>query len=124
MTDKRKKINADTVHGLLGHVNDADERKTMAHLGFEMARGGLTPCGACAEAKAKQKSLPKRTETMQVEVRPKILASRANERIYIDISLIQALKDLKVNVNKPYWRLMVDERTRMKWSTFFDARTT
>ena len=59
---------------------------------------------------------------MQVEVCPKILMSRANERIYLDISSIKAPKDLKVNVTKPYWRLMVDERTRMKWSAFFEHK--
>ena len=123
MTDRQRKLNADTVHGWLGHMNDADGRKTIKHLGFEITRKGLTPCAACAEAKAKQKSLPSRTEIVRVEVNPKEVARKVNERIHLDISSVKAPKDLQVNVTKPNWRIMVDERTGMKWSDFYEAKS-
>ena len=64
MADKKKGISAAVAHGLLGHMNDADRRKTIAYLGFKLNQKALTVCSACAEAKAKQQSLPSRTVTI------------------------------------------------------------
>ena len=61
MADQKKKISADVAHGLMGHMNNEDGRRAITHLGFDLLRGPLTKCGACAEAKAKQVSLPSRT---------------------------------------------------------------
>ena len=36
MTDKVKKVLADVVHGLLGHMNDADGRAAANHLGYKI----------------------------------------------------------------------------------------
>ena len=122
LADKKKKITADTVHGLVGHINDADGRKIAKYLGFNIARKEMTPCGACAEAKAKQLSLPSRTEITRVEVRPRNVATVVNGRVYLDISSVKAPKLIKVNVTKPHWRVMVDERTEMKWSDFYEKK--
>ena len=59
MTDKKKGISAAVAHGLLGHVSNADGRKTIAYLGFKLNQKAFTVCGACAAAKAKQQSLPR-----------------------------------------------------------------
>ena len=78
----------------------------------------MAPCGACAGAKTKQMSLPTRTETMSVVVRPKNVTVKANGRIYMDLLSMRAPKLIKVEVTKPHWLVMVDEKTRMKWSEF------
>ena len=36
VTDKKKKITADAVHGVVGHMNDANRRKIMKYLGFTL----------------------------------------------------------------------------------------
>ena len=68
LTESKKRISADVAHGLLGHMNDADTCMAIKNLGYELLKKGLTPCGACAEAKAKQRSLPSRTTTIKSEV--------------------------------------------------------
>jgi hypothetical protein len=122
LTEKKRKVSSDVAHGLLGHMNEADGRKIMSHIGYELKKGGLTKCGACAEAKAKQRSVLKRTEIVSVEVTPKKLAERVNERIHLDIQSVKAPPNTDVTITKPNWRIMVDERTEMKWTDFFEAK--
>ena len=62
VADKKKRINADTAHMLVGHINDVDVQKNVKYLGFELTRKVMLPCGACAEGKAKQLSLQTRPE--------------------------------------------------------------
>ena len=117
-TQRNGKVSADTLHGLMGHINDTACRETAKYLGLKVTRGKMTLCGACAEARAKQKSLPSRTEIVRVVVNPKEVAKKVNERVHLDISTIKAPKELKMSVAKPHWLMKVDERTEMKWSTF------
>ena len=35
ITEKKEKVNADTAHGLLGHINNAEGRKAIEHLSYE-----------------------------------------------------------------------------------------
>ena len=41
-TEGKKKINADVVHGFLGHINDADVRLTTKNLVYNLKRKSLT----------------------------------------------------------------------------------
>ena len=45
-----------------------------------------------------------------------------NKRIHVDLSLVKAQKLLNVTVTKPHWRMLVDERTEMKWSNFYATK--
>ena len=54
MSDKKKRISADIVHGLVVHINDCEGRKIVMHLGYELTNQPMTRCGVCGEAKAKQ----------------------------------------------------------------------
>ena len=76
-------------------------------------------CEACAEAKAKMKNLPTRVQTVDKVVRPRVIPARPNDLISLDISTIRAPKGVKITVNKPNWRLIIDQRTGMKFSDFF-----
>ena len=122
VTESKKTINADVAHGLLGHMNDADARMAAKNLGYELVKKGMTPCGACAEAKSKQRSLPSRTATIRVEVEPKQVVKMVNERVHLDISSVKNPQDIDVNVTKPHWMMVVDERTGMKWSEFHETK--
>eukprot|EP00957_Ditylum_brightwellii_P083473 6345666-Ditylum_brightwellii.AAC.1 len=84
----------------------------------------MPPCEACAQSKAKQKSLPKRTEVIEVVVNPKVAAKQVNERVHLGISTIKAPEKVKVKVTKPNWCMMVEEKTGMKWSDFYPTKDT
>ena len=102
MKDQKKKISADVAHGLMGHMNDKVGWKAITHLRFELARAPLTKCGACAEAKAKQLSLPSRTKAIQWILDPKTVLKEINKRIHVDLLLVKVPKLLNVTVTKPY----------------------
>ena len=55
-------------------------------------------------------------------MRPKNVAAKANGRIYLDLLSVRAPKSIKVEVTKPHWLVMVDEKTRMKWSDFYKQK--
>ena len=120
--DKTKAITAKLAHALVGHMGEAQSRKVVKHLGFTVSRGAMPKCEPCAQAKAKQKSLPSRVEVLDKQVHDKATATAANERLFLDISTIKAPKHIKVIVMKPQWRMIVDEFTGMKWSHFFEAK--
>ena len=82
----------------------------------------MAVCGACAEAKSKQKSLPTQIEATIKLGQPKEKAKANNEQLYLDILSIKPPKLVEVNLSKPHWRIMVDERTGMKWSDFFATK--
>ena len=123
ITEQKQKVNAETEHGLFGYINNSEGRKAIEHLGYELTRGSLTPCGSCAEAKEKQHSLPSRTKILRVEVNPKELVKEVNERIHLDILSVKALLGDTINITKMHWLIKVDERTDMKWSTFHEAKS-
>ena len=47
------------MHDLLGHINKQVVKRMAPQLGWELIRGTLGVCKACALAKAKQKNLPR-----------------------------------------------------------------
>jgi hypothetical protein len=46
-------------HELLGYNNENDTRQMASHLGWTITRGPLGVCESCANAKARQKNVPK-----------------------------------------------------------------
>ena len=109
-----KSIPIKLAHDLFGHCDEARTRKMAEAQGFKITRGTLGPCEACAAGKAKQKNVIKESKHDP--------ANDSNERIFLDISSVRPKKDMKVTVTKPNWRIMVDERTQMKWSQFFRTK--
>ena len=109
-----KSLSIKVAHDLFGHCDEARTRKMAEAQGFKITRGTLGPCEACAAGKAKQKNVVKKSEH--------IPGTKSNERIFLDISLVRAKKNMKIVVTKPNWRIMVDERTQMKWSHFFKTK--
>jgi hypothetical protein len=59
MTNNAPTYNIKKAHELLGHNNENDTRQMASHLGWTITRGPLRVCESCANAKARQKNVPK-----------------------------------------------------------------
>jgi hypothetical protein len=73
----------------------------------------LGVCEACTEAQVKQKNLPRHPEAPP--------STKDEKRIYLDIATIKKTKK-GPKVYKGNWRIMVDERTQLQFSDFFDTK--
>jgi hypothetical protein len=83
-------------------------------MGIIITRGTLGPYDACTIAKAKQKNAPKVSKHKG--------ATKTDERrIFLDILSVKANKQ-GMSPTKPYWRIMVDERSTLKFSNFFETK--
>jgi hypothetical protein len=100
-------------HDMMEHINKKAVRKTALTLGWELTKGALGVCESCTEAKAKQKNLPRHPDTSP--------STKGESRIYLDIATIKKTKNVP-KVYKGSWRIMVDERTQLKFSDFFDTK--
>ena len=104
-------------HEKLGHMNEEATRKSAAHLGIELTRGTLEPCLACSAAKAKQKNITKHAEE-------KSKATEIGERLFTDIATVKAPMGVKADKSgRPQWRIIVDEKSKMKFSGFFPKKS-
>ena len=104
-------------HCQLGHHNEDATRKMAAQVGITITRGAMNTCQACAEAKAKQKNIYKRSED-----NPSDKALVKHGRVFMDISSIKDNEDLKVNPRIKHWLMIVDEWTTKKISKFYETK--
>ena len=109
-----KPISINLAHCSFGYGDEHITREIARALGFEITNGTMKPCDACAAAKAKQKNLP----TGRNHIPSKI----SNERMHLDIATIKAPEHMKINVSKPHWRILVDEKVQMKISDFYATK--
>jgi hypothetical protein len=110
-----------TAHCMLGHKNEDVTRKMAKYLGWNITRGMLKVCEACAKAKAKRKDIKSKPEDG-----PNTKAMAVNGRIYLDISSlkqtdIESLPEDAIPRQKN-WRMIVDEYTGKKTSHFFPTK--
>ena len=102
-------LTVNQAHARLGHMNEDRTRKTASILGWVIKPGPFMVCNGCTEGKAKQKNVPQETDYFK--------ATKTEPRVYLDISTVRDTDgDLLRNNN---WRIMVDERTGMKFTDFF-----
>lgn len=82
-----------------------------------LTRGTLQPCEDCAGAKAKRKPIPRVSEHNR--------SDEVNGRMYLDISTIKKPKndDSVMEVDQANLRLMVDEKTQLKFTDFFQTKS-
>ena len=104
------KVSYMQAHERLGHMSSANTKAAAKELGWTLS-GVVKPCEPCAIAKAKQKNVPK---TSEHEV-----ATKNGQRIFLDISSIKTMEESDKPTVQPYWRIMVDERTQLKFSDFY-----
>ena len=110
-------------HEVLGHMSSELVRKTAHVLGWRLTTKIEAVCEACTVGKAKQKNVPK-SSTHQV-------AGNAGERIFLDVSTVKQPAVLgggeavgeDRKLNKSNWRIMVDEKTQLKFSNFFETKS-
>jgi hypothetical protein len=88
-------------------------QQTALALGWELTKGTLGVCEPCTEATSKQKNLLRHPDTPP--------STKDKGRIYLDITNIKKTKN-GPKVYKGNWRIMVDERTQLKFSDFFDTK--
>jgi hypothetical protein len=88
-------MNIKQAHTKFGHSNEEDARKTAKELGITLTRGTLHPCEACTVAKAKQKSVIKKSTHIAATKKDK-------RRIFIDISTVKKAKKEK-DLVRPNW---------------------
>jgi hypothetical protein len=113
VTPAPKRMSVKKAHDVLGHINEKAVRKTAIALGWELTRGTLGVCEPCTEVKAKQKHLRRHPDTPP--------STKDENRIYLNIATIKKTKK-GPKVYKGNWRIMVDERTQLKFSDFFDTK--
>ena len=109
---KEVKMNIEQAHSLLGHINEDATRRTAHQLGWTLTRGSSKPCEYCAQAKAKQKNVNKRSN------HPK--ETKPGGRVYVDQTKVTVpLSDgTEAKITRKYWTAMVDEATGKKWHWF------
>jgi hypothetical protein len=113
VTDSGTKMNITKAHELLGHCNEEMTREAAKNMGWILT-GPWKEYASCAAGKAKQKNVPKESEHAP--------ASKGENRIFLDIATVKQPKDGS-KVYKPNWRIMVDERTGMKFLDFFETKS-
>jgi hypothetical protein len=101
-------------HERLGHCHEDMVRKIAKTLDWEIVRGTLQPCAACAAAKAKQKNVIKESEHQPT--------TKPGERMFLDLASVKPRKD-GPTTKKPNWRILVDEATQLKFSDFYDTKS-
>jgi hypothetical protein len=75
--------------------------------------GNLKPCDTCAAGKAKQKNVPK--------VSSHEVATAREARVFLGIATDKG-PEKGPNVTISNWRIIVDERTQLKFSDFFETK--
>ena len=112
-SQKTKTLSITEAHQQLGHINEAETRKTAKTLGWTITRGSLGVCEECGIAKAKQKNV-------KIEV-PKKKSTEVNGRIYLDLSRI-VHPSSNVKPKRPNWCMIVDEKTGYKSASFHETK--
>jgi hypothetical protein len=111
-----KSIPIQLAHDRLGHPHEDITRKMAKELGWTLSRGSLKPCDGCTAGKAKQKNVPKESDH--------VVVTEPNEaRVCMYIATIKKPEGESGSVYKPNWRIVVDERTQMKFSDFFVSKS-
>ena len=106
-------LTVNQAHARLGHMNEDRTRLTAKTLGWTLKSEPMVVCNGCAEGKAKQKNVPQESTLIK--------ATKENPRVYLDISTV---KDPSGDsLSKANWRIMVDERTGLKFTDFFERKS-
>ena len=106
---KKKYWEINRMHQVFNHAGEEALRRTAKAYGWELT-GNLDPCVYCKTANAKQKDVPKTSET-QSEI--------PGERIFMDIA---SIKTTTMGGAK-FWLLLVDDATGMAWSKLLKKKS-
>jgi hypothetical protein len=107
------KLSYTQAHERLGHMSSAHTKATAKQLGWTIT-GVVKPCESCAIAMAKQKNVPKASEH--------VVATENGLRVFLDILLIKIMEAMDKPMAQPYWRIMMDKRTQLKFSNIYHTK--
>jgi hypothetical protein len=99
-------------HKKLGHMSFLKTKQVANQLGWILT-GSSKVCKACVEGKAQQKNIIVKAKKGSNSVQ--------SGRIHLFISSVRN-HNYEDSTSKPYWRIIVDERTQMKFSDFFASK--
>jgi hypothetical protein len=111
-TNNASTYNIKKAHELLGHNNENDTMQMASHLGWTITRGPLGVCKSCANAKARQKNMPKISTGENATV--------INGWWFHDISSLKVHKGEKCS--SKIWDLTVDEFTGIPFSEIYNKK--
>ena len=108
-------VSVNRLHNMLGHINEISCRAIAKHLNIQISKGPLTVCESCAIGKAKQKPLRKNKGHSK--------ASKANERVFIDILPFKQPSDIEDKLRNLNWLICVDEFSGLILSSFHEKKS-
>ena len=93
-------------------MNEDRTCKTSKALGWILKSDPFMVCNGCTEGKSKQKNVPQESTLVK--------ATKDSAHVYLDISTV---KDPDGDsLSKSNWRIIVDERTGIKFIDFFERK--
>ena len=96
---------------MLSYRNKVDVRQTCEHLGINVKDGKLKPSDAVYVGKAKKSIIPKVSQGEKSKI--------VNGRVNLDLATLKwKVNGLNVKITNPVWRLVVDEKSTLKFSSF------
>ena len=109
-SDGKKKVDVNEFHKKIGHLSQKTMEKVAALHKIKLT-GSFQVCRACAEAKARQKNLGKKTDV-------------SNDKspggfLWMDVSSVSE----KSYGGSKYWLLIVDDATNFSWSHFLKEKS-
>ena len=107
-------MSVDVAHELLGHTDERRTRATAKHLGWSLEKGEMKSCEGCTAGKARQNNVPKESGHVP--------ATKNGERVFLDLSTVKQQDGVRSKPRSQNWRMVVDERTQLKFSTFHDKK--
>ena len=94
-------------------MDENTTRQIAKEMGWTITRGSMIACSSCAIGKAQQKNIKTKE--------PKEKSGKVHGRVYLDQSrLVSAMAECQPR--RPYWRLIVDEKTGYKISNFYETK--
>jgi len=107
-------IDIQEAHSKLGHISFAATRKIAQSMSWVLT-GKIRPCESCAVGKARRQNIVKRSNHK--------IADKIGQRIFIDLTSVKNREFPGIEqLAKPYWRILVDEKTQMKFTDFFETK--
>jgi hypothetical protein len=97
-------IPVELAHAWLGHMDVEKTRSIAKHLRWNLSRGTLKPCAACAVGKARQAPIKPPEDAGPVD---------DTKRVFLDLSSLKLNEEEKkegqvLGTSFPYWRILVD----------------
>ena len=110
LTKKAPTMTIMEAHCKFGHANEDATRAAAKEMGIQIVWGGMKTCEACTVAKAKQKNVMQESKHVP--------ASSDGRRMFLDLARVKKQAKEDKDITQPYWRIVVDERTNLKFSAF------